>query len=157
MSHQPGNWNIYIWHWWFGDQKEYKIYHESCWDIGLWNNRYSQLCRKIQDKIRMNESHTRQKQPPLTTSSPASSPSLMSPTIQSTHHRSQRQEDPRDEHAWRLDSPHRLCMGGLSGLNSCTSILQISESWWMNSAGSSKVTLAVPQVLQQTSYRIRSE
>ena len=47
--------------------------------------------------------------------------------------------------------------GGLSGLNSCTSILQISESWWMKSAGSSKVTPAVPQVLQQTSYGIRSE
>ena len=112
MSHQPGNWNIYIWHWWFGDQKEYKIYCESCWDISLWNNQYSQLCRKIQGKIRMNESHTRRKRPPLTTSSPASLPSLMSPTIQSAHHRSQRREDHRDEHARRLDPPHRLCIGG---------------------------------------------
>ena len=47
--------------------------------------------------------------------------------------------------------------GGLSGLNSCTSILQISESWWMKSVGSSKITPAVLQVLQQTSYGIRSE
>ena len=158
MSHQPGNWNIYIRHWWFGDKKEYKIYHESCWDIGLWNNWYSQLCRKIQGKIRKNESHTRRKRPPLMTSSLASSPSLMSPTIQSAHHRSQRRENPRDEHTRCLDPSHQLCIeGGLSSLNSCTSILQISESWWMKIAGSSKITPAVPQVLQQTSYGIRSE
>ena len=110
MSHQPRKWNIR--HWWSGNQKEYKIYHKSCLDIGLWKNRYSQLCRKIQGKIRMNESHTRRKRPPLMTSSPASSPSLMSLTIQSTRHRSQRREDPRDEHARRLDPPHRLCIEG---------------------------------------------
>ena len=32
--------------------------------------------------------------------------SLMSPTIQSARHRSQRREDPRDEHAQRLNPPH---------------------------------------------------
>ena len=103
---------IYTRHWWSGDQKEYKIYRESCWDTSLWNNRYSQICRKIQGKIRMNESHTRWKRPPLITSSLASSPSLMSPTKQSAHHRSQRREDHRDEHARRLDPLHRLCIGG---------------------------------------------
>ena len=70
-------------------QKQMIKHITSAKDIGS----FVTICQ-IQGKIKVKESHTRRKQPQLMTSSPASWPSLTSPTTRSACHRNQHQKDP---------------------------------------------------------------